>query len=124
MALDPTQQRSALVRDMGADREPLLDSKLTLMTCQDVRSLALMSICLVCFSLSPGNRGARMIIPMPMPVESPDLKVRVQQLESALALALGLLQTLLGRLELKMGDGFLGEELERLVAPGGINAHE
>src|SRR4051794_33346990 len=65
-----------------------------------------------------------MLIPMPMPVGTPDLQARVQQLENALTLTLGLLKTLLGRLDLKLGEGFLGQELEQLVFPNGVQVRE
>lgn len=66
------------------------------------------------------------LIPWPpfVPAGSPDLAVRVQQLESALALSLGVLQTLLERLESKLGPGFLGEELGPLAASGGPATRE
>lgn len=61
---------------------------------------------------------------LPLGLESRDLPVRVQQLESALAISLGLLHTLWERLESKLGPDFLGEELVRLTAAGGSNAKE
>jgi hypothetical protein len=64
------------------------------------------------------------MFPIIFPVASPDLAVRVQQLENALALSLELVHTLLKRLEFKLGSGFLGEELERLIAAQGPTAKD
>ncbi len=61
---------------------------------------------------------------IPMTFASTDLPARVQRLESALALTLGLLHTLLDRLECKLGPGFLDEELRRLTTDGGLTARE
>jgi hypothetical protein len=61
---------------------------------------------------------------IPGTVEPPDLTVRVQQLESALALSQGLFHLLVERLESRLGPDFLGEEFRRLTAAGGSRAAE
>ena len=53
-----------------------------------------------------------------------DLAARVQQLEGALTLSLGVLQALLERLESRFGPHFLGGELGPLAAAGGPAARE
>jgi hypothetical protein len=55
---------------------------------------------------------------IPMPVDSLEVTGRIQQLESALSLSLGLFQKLTERLEARLGPGFLGEELQRLASAG------
>lgn len=47
-----------------------------------------------------------------------DLSIRVQNLESALAVSMNLLQSLVDKLENRLGPGFLGEELEQFAAIG------
>jgi hypothetical protein len=61
---------------------------------------------------------------IPTSVESADLSVRVQHLEKALAASFGLLYTLFERLEVRLGPGFLGEELGRMTAVEGWTAEE
>jgi hypothetical protein len=61
---------------------------------------------------------------IPTSQASPDLGVRVQQLEKALNLSLTLLQTLLERLETKLGPAFLGEDLRLLTTTEGLAAED
>lgn len=65
-------------------------------------------------------------IPFPRPsaVDWLELRERVQMLETALALTQGLLQDLLGRLEGKLGPGFLGENLVLVANDTGLEAGE
>lgn len=55
---------------------------------------------------------------IPMNQVSSDLLVRVQNLEAALAVSMHLLQSLVDKLEVRLGPGFLGEELEQFAAIG------
>lgn len=49
---------------------------------------------------------------------SPDLHMRVKNLETALAASMNLTQALLHKLEAKFGPGFLGEEFAGLLTVG------
>lgn len=61
-----------------------------------------------------------MIIPMPMMIPVPDHSndKRIRQLEQALILSLDMTQALMERLEAKLGQGFLGADLKRLLPTG------
>lgn len=61
---------------------------------------------------------------IPMTHVSPDLSVRVQNLEAALAVSMNLLQSLVDKLEVRLGPGFLGEELEQFAAIGRHSAEQ
>jgi hypothetical protein len=53
-----------------------------------------------------------------------DLSIRVQNLEAALAVSMNLLQSLVEKLESRLGPGFLGEELEQFAAIGRQSAEQ
>ena len=55
---------------------------------------------------------------VPVPHSSPDLAIRVQNLEAALAVSMNLLQSLVDKLETRFGPGFLGDEFDQFAAIG------
>jgi hypothetical protein len=55
---------------------------------------------------------------VPVPQSIPDLAMRVQNLEAALASSMHLLQSLVEKLETRFGPGFLGEEFEQFASIG------
>lgn len=61
-----------------------------------------------------------MIIPVPMMIPVPDHSndKRIRQLEQALIMSLDVTQALMERLEAKLGPGFLGADLTRLLPTG------
>jgi hypothetical protein len=60
-------------------------------------------------------KGKKVLFPLVIPATPEELRTRIRDLETALAVSTSLLHRLAQRLETKLGPGFLGDELQKFA---------